>query len=126
MVVCLAMKLRIALALVALLAVAGMGGCRSPWVQTTIENRQDTPVSVVEVTYPGGSFGVQSIAARASFRYRFHILTNDAISISFNDAAGHARTDKGPMLRQGESGTLRIVIAPDGQVIWMPDLASRK
>ena len=117
------MKLRAVLVLLGVtLAAAGIAGCRSPWVQTTIENQQDAPVKVVEVTYPGGTFGVQSIAAHASFRYRFHILSNDAISVDFSDAKGHIRREKGPTLRQGESGTLRIVIAPDGQVIWMPDL----
>lgn len=121
------MKLRAVLVLLGVaLAAAGIAGCRSPWVQTTIENQQDAPVKVVEVTYPGGTFGVQSIAAHASFRYRFHILSNDAISMDFADAKGHIRREKGPTLRQGESGTLRIVIAPDGQVIWMPDLTSHQ
>ena len=119
-----AMKRALVLLSAALLTV--VAGCRSPWVQATIDNQQDAPVRVVEVTYPGGSFGVQSIAAHASFHYRFHILSNDVISIAFNDLAGHMRTDKGPMLHQGESGTLRIVLAHDGQVIWMPDLTSRK
>lgn len=127
MLVCQAMKLRAVLVLLgAVLVAAGVAGCRSPWVQTTIENQQNAPVTVVEVTYPGGTFGVQSIAAHASFRYRFHILSNDAISMDFTDPAGRMRKEKGPTLRQGESGTLRIVIVPDGQVIWMPDLTSHQ
>lgn len=121
-----AMKLRVSLILLSAALLAVIAGCRSPWVQATIDNEQDTPVSVVEVTYPGGTFGVQSIAAHASFHYRFHILSNDAISIDFSDSAGRKRTDKGPALHQGESGTLRILIARDGQVIWMPDLTSQK
>lgn len=105
-----------------LLAIAG---CQSPWVQATVVNDENTPVNVVEVTYPGGTFGTQSIAAHGTFRYPFHILTNDVISIDFNDAAGHSHTQKGPALRQGQAGTLRIDIGPDGKVVWTPELRSR-
>lgn len=101
-------------------------GCQSAWVQATVLNEQSAPVNVVEVTYPGGSFGTQSIAAHGAFRYRFHILTNDVISIDFSDAAGHSHTEKGPALRQGEAGMLRIEIEPDGKVVWTPQLTSKK
>jgi hypothetical protein len=101
-------------------------GCRSPWVQATIVNDLDTPVNVVEVTYPGGAFGTQSIPAHGTFQYRFHILTNDVVGIDFSDAAGHDHTQKGPALRQGEAGTLRIEIEPDGKVVWTPDLSAKK
>ena len=103
-----------------------MAGCQSAWVQATVVNEQNAPVSLVEVNYPGGSFGVQSIGAQGNFRYRFHILSDDQITISYNDAAGHSHTEKGPQLKQGEGGTLRIVIAPDGKVVWTPALAERK
>lgn len=102
-----------------------VAGCQSPWVQATVVNDENTPVNVVEVTYPGGTFGTQSIAAHGTFRYPFHILTNDVISIDFNDAAGHSHTQKGPALRQGQAGTLRIDIGPDGKVAWTPELRSR-
>ena len=108
------------------LGLIGLAGCQSPWVQATVINDQNTPVNVVEVTYPGGSFGTQSIAAHGTFRYRFHILTNDAISIDFNDAAGHSHMEKGPALKQGEAGMLRIEIGPDGKVVWTPELTNSK
>ena len=113
------------LLLIALVLVV-VAGCRSPWVQATIVNDQNTPVNVVEVTYPGGAFGTQSIAAHGTFQYRFHILTNDVVSIDFSDAAGHDHTQKGPALKQGDAGTLRIEIEPDGKVVWTPQLSSRK
>lgn len=106
--------------------VASLVGCRSAWVQATIVNELNTPVNMVEVTYPGGTFGVQSIAAHGTFRYRFHILANDVVSIDFIDAAGHSHAAKGPQLQPGEAGALRIDIEPDGKVVWTPQLTSGK
>lgn len=99
-----------------------LSGCHSPWIQCTVVNHEDTPVSLVEVNYPGGSFGVQSIAAGASYHYRFRNLASEAVSLDFTDAARHNHTVKGPELQQGQEGTLRIEIEPGGHVVWTPAL----
>jgi hypothetical protein len=117
---------RLALSLGCALLVAGLSGCQSPWVQATIVNDQNTPVNLVEVNYPGGSFGIQSIAAHGNFHYRFHILLNDVITMDFTDAAGHNHTAKGPQLDQREAGTLLIAIEPDNMVVWTPALSHQK
>jgi hypothetical protein len=80
----------------------------------------------VEVNYPGGSFGVQTIAAGGSFRYRFHSLGTDTLSIDFTDAARHDHTVKGPELQQQQQGTLEIAIEPGNRVTWTPALTLRK
>jgi hypothetical protein len=98
-------------------------GCHSPWIQCTITNHESTPVSLVEVDYPGGTFGVQTIAAGASFRYRFRNLSTDRVSIDFTDSARHDHNAKGPTLSQGQEGGLFIDIQPDNHVIWSPSLA---
>jgi len=103
-----------------------VAGCHSAWIQCTIVNHESTPVSLVEVDYPGGSFGVQTIAAGASYRYRFHALATDTASLDFTDAARKSHKATGPEIEQGQEGTLGIEIAPDGQVRWMPALAVRK
>jgi hypothetical protein len=113
-------------ALGAAAALALLQGCQSPWVQATVVNDEETPVKLVEVNYPGGSFGVQTIAPHSSFHYRFHILTNDQSSIEFTDSAGHANTVKGPELEQGEEGTLTIEIRVGDHVVWAPHLAARR
>jgi hypothetical protein len=100
-------------------------GCRSPWVQCTIVNHEETPVSLVEVNYPGGSFGVQTIAAGASYHYRFHALSTDTLSIYFTDAARHSKTVTGPELKQNQEGSLVIDIQPGNQVTWTPALTLR-
>ncbi len=106
----------------ALAALVLLSGCHSPWIQCTVVNGQTTPVSLVEVNYPGGSFGVQSIAAGGSYHYRFRNLSSEQVSIDFADAAHHNHTVKGPELESGQEGILRIEIEPDNRVIWTPVL----
>jgi len=101
-------------------------GCQSPWVQATVVNDEDTPVNLVEVNYPGGSFGIQSIAPHSSFHYRFHILTDDRVEVDFTDAAGHNEAVKGPELDPGEEGTLRVDIQAGDKVVWSTNLKHRK
>jgi len=106
----------------ALAALVLLAGCHSPWIQCTVVNRQSTPVSLVQVTYPGGTFGVQSIAAGGSYHYHFRNLASEQVSVDFTDAAHHDHTVKGPDLESGQEGTLRIEIEPDNKVIWSPSL----
>jgi len=103
-----------------------LAGCQSPWIACTIVNQEAAPVSLVEVNYPGGTFGVQTIAAGASYRYRFHALSTDTLSIDFTDGAHKDHTVKGPELRFGQEGTLEIAIEPDSKVIWTPHATMRK
>lgn len=111
-------------AAIALLAM--FAGCRSPWIQCAIANRQTTPVSLVQVTYPGGSFGVQTIAAGAVYQYRFHSLGTDKLSLDFTDAGRMNHTVAGPELRQNDEGSLRIEILPGNRVTWTPALTDRR
>ena len=99
-----------------------LAGCHSPWIQCTVVNRQSTPVSLVEVNYPGGTFGIQTIAAGASYHYRFRNLASEQVTLDFTDAARHDHTAKGPRLLEGQEGTLRIEILPDNAVRWSPSL----
>ncbi len=97
-------------------------GCHSPWIQCTIVNEQATPVSLVQMSYPGGTFGVQTIAPGGSFHYRFRDLGDDQASIDFTDAGHHDHKAKGPQLKKRQEGTLRITIEPNDQVRWEPVL----
>lgn len=110
----------------ALVIAALLIGCQSPWVQCTIVNHEPAAVSLVEVNYPGGSFGVQTIAPGASFHYRFHALSTDKLSLDFIDAAKHSHTATGPELQERQEGTLQIEIQPDHHVVWTPALKKGK
>jgi hypothetical protein len=101
-------------------------GCHSPWIQCTIVNEQATPVSLVQVSYPGGTFGIQTIASGGSYHYRFRDLSDDQASLDFTDAAHQDHKVKGPKLKQGQEGTLRIAIEPENHVQWTPALSSRQ
>jgi hypothetical protein len=103
-----------------------LSGCHSPWIQCTIVNREDAPVSLVEVNYPGGSFGVQTIAAAASYHYRFRNLSTETVSLEFTDAARQSHTATGPELGQGQEGSLLIEIKPGNQVVWTPALTANR
>lgn len=102
-----------------------LAGCHSPWIQCTITNHQSAPISLVEVDYPGGTFGVQTIPAGTSFRYRFRNLSTDHVTIDFTDAAHRDHKATGPELEQGQEGALRIDIQPDNRVSWSPSLTIR-
>jgi VCBS repeat-containing protein len=105
---------------------ASLLGCRSPWIQCTIVNHESTPVSLVEVSYPGGSFGVQTIAAGGNYHYRFHSLGTDAASLDFTDAARQSHSVKGPELKQNQEGSLQIDILGGNQVTWTVKAGSRQ
>lgn len=119
-------SVRTILSSAALLLLVGAGGCHSPWVQTTVVNHQDAPVKLVQVSYPGGTFGVQAIAARGNYHYRFRILGTGQTSIDFTDAAGHDHTIKGPELQPGQEGQLEIDIEPGQTVSWGPHLTAHR
>lgn len=98
--------------------IALLAGCHSAWIQAEVVNQQNTPVNLVEVDYPGGSFGTQSIAPHSTFRYRFHLLGSDQVTMTFTDASGQTVKKTGMELYKGTSGTLQIEIEPGNKVKW--------
>jgi hypothetical protein len=107
-----------------LVCLAGFGGCHSAFVETTIDNQSASPVRLVEVDYPSASFGVSSIESHSKFHYRFKIQGSGPLKIEFTDADGKLRNSDGPVLNQGQEGTLSIEIQPGGGVSWQPSLNS--
>jgi hypothetical protein len=106
--------------------IALLSGCRSAWIQAEVVNQQNTPVNLVEVDYPGGSFGTQAIAPHSTFHYRFHLLGSDQVTMTFTDASGQTVKKTGIELTKGTSGTLRIEIEPGDAVKWVPELTPAK
>jgi hypothetical protein len=102
------------------------GGCHSAFVEATIENQGESPVRLVEVDYPDASFGVGSIVPHSQFHYHFKIQGSGPLKIEFTDADGKLHNSDGPILNQGQEGTLGIVIQPNGAVSWQPSLTSPK
>jgi hypothetical protein len=103
-----------------------LSGCRSRYVQATIENHTDTPLKLIEVDYPSASFGTGQLAAHAAFHYRFKVQGSGVVKMSFTDGAGQMKNATGPELTEGEEGALGITIESGDQVRWATDLAAKK
>jgi hypothetical protein len=99
-------------------------GCRSRFVATTLENDTDHPLQMVELDYPGASFGVSTLAAHGVYSYRFKAIGSGALALSFTDVAGGAHTAVGPQIQDGQGGSLVVSIGERGAVSWRPVLSS--
>lgn len=101
-------------------AVAGLaglvwlGGCESPYVSATVRNETGGPVSLVEVDYPSAGFGRESLAAGATYPYRFKVLGSGATKVSWTDAQRKQHSATGPDLHEGQHGQLGITLTPTG------------
>ena len=111
--------MRILLAAAALLALTG---CRSPYVETTIANRTGGEITVLQVEYPSASFGKNTLANDADFHYRFKLQGSGAIKLSYTDATHHDHAFTGPVLYEGQHGTLRIDINLPDNAAFAPNL----
>jgi hypothetical protein len=89
-------------------------GCHSPFVEATVSNRTSQTLELIEVDYPSASFGTQSLAAGADFHYRFKVLGEGKLKLTYTDAAHHDQKSEGFLLKEGAEGPIHITIAPDG------------
>lgn len=95
---------------VAVIALAGLTGCHSHYVEADVKNDSGAAVSLVEVDYPSASFGTESLASGAVYHYRFKILGNGATKILWTDAQRQDHSVSGPTLQEGQEGTLTVTI----------------
>jgi|SRR5580698_5447243 hypothetical protein len=108
-----------------LIITLGLSGCRSRFVEVTIQNQGPT-MHVVEFDYPSASFGVNQLTTGAKYHYRFKIQGSGPLSLSYEDASGKTRTAQGPKVDQGDQGSLLVNVAPQGAVAWTPNLTNPK
>lgn len=106
------MNLRAIFSIATLAGASALLGCHSAYIQADVKNGTGAPVSVLEVDYPSASFGTQSLAAGATFRYRFKILGEGPLKVSWTDAAGHDHTSTGPGVSEGQEGALTVTLGP--------------
>ena len=105
----------------AALAVGGLTGCHSHYVQATIKNDSGAAVSVVEVDYPSASFGKESLPSGVVFHYRFKILGDGPTKILWTDTQHHDHSVPGPSLQEGQEGALTVTIT-GSTALWNPQL----
>lgn len=101
----------------ALLPALALSGCHSSFVTAVIANRSSQPIDLIEVSYPSASFGTQSLAPGSDFQYRFKVLGDGNIKLTYTDSAHHERKSEGPFLKEGAEGPITITILP-GDVRW--------
>ena len=94
----------------AALALAALTGCHSHYISMDVRNASAKPITLIEVDYPSASFGVDTLAAGATYHYRFKILGDGPTKILWTDAAQHNHTVAGPSLSEGQEGTLDATI----------------
>ena len=100
----------------------GASACHSYHIDTAIENRSGSPVQLLEVDYPSASFGVDSLAADATFHYRFQVRGNGPLKLSYTSADGKHVQIAGPDLAERQQGQLEIVLLPGGEAEFHPQL----
>ena len=105
-------------------AVVVAAGCRSHHVEVNVENRTGAAIELLEVDYPSASFGAESIAAGAVFRYRIQIQGSGPLKVQYT-VGGKAQQVTGPQVFEGQQGSLKIVLEPNGKAEMLPQLAPK-
>jgi hypothetical protein len=98
--------------------------CHSYHIDTAIENRSGSPVQLLEVDYPSASFGVDSLAAGATFHYRFQVRGNGPLKLSYTSADRKQVQITGPALAERQQGQLEIVLLPGAKAEFHPQLTA--
>ena len=89
-------------------------GCHSPYIEATISNRTSEPLKLIEVDYPSASFGTQTLAPGKDFHYRFQVLGQGKMKLTYTDSANHEHKSEGPELKEGAEGPLTILVDREG------------
>jgi len=99
-----------------------LAGCHSHYIQATVTNHSGADVNVVQVEYPGATFGTQRIVNSGNFHYRFKLLGTGQLKLTWTDASHQDHTLNGPNLNEGQEGTLTIDFPSQSQATFQTDL----
>jgi hypothetical protein len=99
---------RFPLTIIFLMAACIVAGCRSRVTKIHMVNTSAQPLSIIEVTYPGGAFGKNSLAAGESYNYNIKTLDDGVLKLQFTDAEGRIHRNYGPALKRDQEGSIEI------------------
>lgn len=99
-----------------------LSGCHSYHIEASVENHTGGAITLLEVDYPSASFGTGSLAANATFHYRFQTRDSGPVTVQYTDANGKQVKTTGPTLHERQEGRLEIVLLPDGKAEFHPAL----
>jgi hypothetical protein len=97
-------------------------GCHSYHIDMTVENQTGGAIQLLEVDYPSASFGADSLAAGAVFRYRIQVRGNGPLKVQYTGQDGRQAQVAGPALAERQEGRVEIVLLPGEQVEFHPYL----
>ncbi|MBS1815694.1 MAG: hypothetical protein JSS87_12530 [Acidobacteria bacterium] len=96
-------------AVLGLVSVLALVGCKSKYIEATLENRSGETLSLIQVEYPSASFGEQTLPPNASFHYRFKLIGSGPVKVTWVDPQRQEHKQEGPNLLEGEQGRLAVV-----------------
>jgi len=103
-----------------------VSACRDAHINVTVENRTGAQIDLLEVDYPSASFGDDTLASGASYRYLIQVRLEGPVKVQYNEHATHQlRQMTGPDLHEGQQGQLEIVLLPGGKAEFHPQLAQK-
>jgi hypothetical protein len=88
-------------------------GCRSHVIVINIHNMTDAPLKNIEVTYPGGSYGLGTLAPSANHESRIKPLRTGAVEFTYIDGKGVARKNSWKAVNKNDRGRIDVHIEPE-------------
>lgn len=92
--------------------------CKSAYVNAAVRNQTGGVVTLIEVDYPSASFGTELLAPGREYDYRFKILGGGGTKVLWTDAAHQQHAVPGPVLEEGQQGTLTVTLNAQGGADW--------
>ena len=97
-------------------------GCKSYWVDASVENQSGQAVRELEVDYPTASFGINSLAPGATMHYRFQVRGSGPVKVEYIANGEKPVHSQGLTLEERQHGQLLIRLLPLGKVEFVPSL----
>jgi hypothetical protein len=99
-----------------------MEGCKSYWIDTSVENQTGQPIHELEVDYPTASFGTNTLTPGAAMHYRFQIRGSGPVKVEYTSPDGKTHQVQGLTLVERQQGQLTIRLLPQGKAEFLPKL----
>jgi len=97
-------------------------GCKSYWIESSVDNQTGEAIHELEVDYPTASFGTNKLAPGASMRYRFQVRGSGPVKVEYTSESGKLSRAQGLTLNEHQHGQLLIRLLPAGKVEFSPKL----
>ena len=99
-------------------------GCRSAFINATVSNHRNEPISLIEVDYPSATFGIQKLAPGQDYHYRFKVIGTGHVTVVWNEGQDQKKSS-GPVLRDGDDGNLNVTFTNGAAPSWDVRLDNR-